>query len=218
MNHKRFLPFKGCHPSTYSTIRGRRLSTTYLNLLLSSNVFEIMGVLWYFYCLYSNEYKVLYSQSYGFCPVVMYGCESLDHKEGWVLKNWCFWTVVLENTLESPLDCKEIKPVHPKGHQSWIFIGRTDAGAEAPILWPPDAKSRLIGKDPVMLGKTEDRRRSRRQRMRWLHGINWLNGLESEQTPGDSEVQGSWCAVVHRVAESDKTWRLNNNNMQVCIS
>ena len=82
MNHKRFLPFKGCHPSTYSTIRGRRLSTTYLNLLLSSNVFEIMGVLWYFYCLYSNEYKVLYSQSYGFCPVVMYGCESLDHKEG----------------------------------------------------------------------------------------------------------------------------------------
>jgi len=71
----------------------------------------------------------------------------LDHKEGWVPKNWCFWTVVLEKTLESPLDCKEIKPAHPKGNQSWIFIGRTDAEAEAPILWPPDAKIWLIRKD-----------------------------------------------------------------------
>ena len=71
----------------------------------------------------------------------------LDHKEGWVLKNWCFWTVVLEKTLESPLDCKEIKPVHPKGNQPWIFIGRTDAEAEAPVLWPPDVKSWFIGKD-----------------------------------------------------------------------
>ena len=73
----------------------------------------------------------------------------LDHKEGLVSKNWCFWTVVLEKTLESPLDCKEIKPVHPKGNQSWIFIERTNADAEAPILWPPDAKSWLIRKDPV---------------------------------------------------------------------
>ena len=72
----------------------------------------------------------------------------LDHKEGWVLKNWCFWTMVLEKTLESPLDSKEIKPVNPKGNQSWIFIGRTDPEAEAPILWPPDAKSCLIVKDP----------------------------------------------------------------------
>ena len=80
-------------------------------------------------------------------PVVMYECE-LDHKEGWVLKNWCFWTVVLEKTLESPLDCKEIQRVHPKGNQSWIFIGRTGAKAEAPIFWPSDAKNQLIGKDP----------------------------------------------------------------------
>ena len=80
-------------------------------------------------------------------PVVMYECE-LDHKEGWVLKNWCFWTVVLEKTLESPLDCKEIQPVHPKGNQSWIFIGRTGAKAEAPIFWPSDAKNQLTGKDP----------------------------------------------------------------------
>ena len=72
----------------------------------------------------------------------------LDYKESWVPKNWCFWTMVLENTLESPLDCKEIQPVNPKGNQSWIFIGRTDAEAEAPVLWPPDAKSWLLGKDP----------------------------------------------------------------------
>ena len=72
----------------------------------------------------------------------------LDYKESWVLKNWCFWTVVLEKTLESPLNCKEIQPVHPKGNQSWISIGRTDAEAEAPILWPPDLKNWLIGKDP----------------------------------------------------------------------
>ena len=72
----------------------------------------------------------------------------LDYKESWVLKNWCFWTVVLEKTLESPLDCKEIKLVHPKGNQSWIFIGRTDAEAETPIFWPPDAKNWLIGKGP----------------------------------------------------------------------
>ena len=72
----------------------------------------------------------------------------LDHKESWVLKNWCFWTVVLEKTLESPLDCKEIKPVHPKGDQSWIFIGRTDAGTETPVLWPLDVKNWLLGKAP----------------------------------------------------------------------
>ena len=72
----------------------------------------------------------------------------LEYKEGWALKNWCFWTVVLEKTLESPLECKEIQPVHPKGNKSWIFIGRTDVEAEAPILWPPDVKSWLIWKDP----------------------------------------------------------------------
>ena len=81
----------------------------------------------------------------------------LDHKEGWALKNWCFWTVVLEKTLESPLDCKDIQPVHPKD-QSWVFTGRTDAEAEAPVLWPPDAKSWLTGKDPDAW-KTEVRRR-----------------------------------------------------------
>ena len=91
--------------------------------------------------------KCLSSQSYGFSSsqVLMW---ELDYKQSWRLKNGCFWTVVLEKTLESPLNCKEIKSVNPKGNQSWIFIGRTDAEAETPILWPPDVKNWLIGKDP----------------------------------------------------------------------
>ena len=88
--------------------------------------------------------KGLSSQETMVFPVVMYGCDSWDYKESWVLKNWCFWTVVLEKTLESPLDCKEIQPVHPKGGQSWVFTGRTDVEAETPILWPRIAKSWLI--------------------------------------------------------------------------
>ena len=88
------------------------------------------------------------SQSYGFSSSHVWIWE-LDHKEGWGPKNWCFWAVVLEKTLESPLDCKEIQTVNPKGNQSWIFIGRTDAEAETPVLWPPDAKGQLIGKDPT---------------------------------------------------------------------
>ena len=103
-------------------------------------------------------------------PVVMYGCEELDNKEGWALKNWSFWIMVLERTLESPLDCKEIKPDNPKGNQLWIFTGRTDAEAEAPILWPPDAKRLLIWKDPDA-GKDERQEGKRWQRMRWLDSI-----------------------------------------------
>ena len=96
---------------------------------------------------YTFADKRLYSQSCGFPGSHVWMWE-LDSKESWALKDWCFWSVVLEKTLESPLDCKEIKPVHPKGNQFWIFIGRTDAEAEAPILWPPDAKNWLVGKDP----------------------------------------------------------------------
>ena len=91
--------------------------------------------------------KGLSSQSYGFSSSQVWVWE-LGYKERWVPKNWCFWTVMLENTLENPLDCKEIQPVHPKGNQSWIFIGRTDAETETPILWPPDMKNWLFGKDP----------------------------------------------------------------------
>ena len=94
----------------------------------------------------------------------------LDYKEIWAPKNWYFWTVVLEKILESPLDCKEIKPVHPKGNQSWIFIGRTDAEAETPVLWPPDLKNWLIGKDPDA-GKDWRREEKGTTKMRWLDGI-----------------------------------------------
>ena len=113
----------------------------------------------------------------------------LDYKESWALKNWHFWTVVLEKTLESPLDCKEIQLVHPKGNQSWIFIGRTDAEAETPILWPPDAKNWLPGKDPDA-GKDwrqEEKRMTEDEMVGWRH---WLIGYEFEQTPGVGDGQG----------------------------
>ena len=102
-------------------------------------------------------------QSYGFSNSCVWMWE-LDHKESWALKNWGFWTVVLEKTLESPLDCKEIKPVHPKGNQSWIFTGRTDAEAEAPILRPPDAKNWYSLEKTLMLGRIEGRKRRGQQR------------------------------------------------------
>ena len=125
---------------------------------------------------------------------------------------WCFWTVVLEKTPESPLDCKEIKPVNPKGNQPWIYIGRTDAEAEAPILWPPDAKNQLIGKDPNA-GKDwgqEEKRVTEDEMAGWDH---WLNGHEFEQTPEDSEGQGSLaCCYSWGHKEFDVTEWLNNNN------
>ena len=130
-----------------------------------------------------------HSQSYGFSSSHIRMWE-LGHKEVWALKKWCFQIVGLEKTLKSPLDSKEIKPVDPEGNWPWIFIGRTDAEAEAPIPWPPDAKSRLIGKDP-------DAGKDWGQEEKWVtedEMIGWhyrLNGHEFEQTLGDSEEQGS---------------------------
>ena len=135
------------------------------------------------------------SQGYGFSCGHVWMCE-LDCEEGRVPKNWCFWTVVLEKTLESPLDCKEIQPVHPKGDQSWVFIGRTDAEAEAPILLPPDAKGWLIGKDPDA-GKDwgqEEKGMTEYKMVGWHH---WLNEHEFERIPEtakDREACSPWVA------------------------
>ena len=133
----------------------------------------------------------------------------LVHKEGWVPKNWCFWTVVLEKTLESPLNCKEIQPVHPKGNQSWIFIGRTDA--EAPMLWPPVAKSRLIEKHPDA-GKNWRQEEKKMTEDKMVGWHQWLDGHEFEQAPGVGDGQGSLvCYSPWGRKELDMTEGLNNN-------
>ena len=146
-------------------------------------------------------------QSYGFSSSLWMW--ELDYKESWGLKNRCFWTVVLEKTLESPLDCKEIQPVHPKGNQPWIFIGRTEAEAEAPILWPPDVKNWLFGKDPdagkewglEKKGMTED------EVVGWHHR---LDGHEFEQAPGVGDGHGGLaCCSPWGRKEVDMTERLN---------
>ena len=128
----------------------------------------------------------------------------LDHRKGWAPKNWCFQTVVRENTLENPLVSKGIKTVNPKGNQPWIFTGRIDAETEVPILWPPDAKSQLTEKT-LMLGKT-DSRRNRGQQYEVVGWHHWLNGHESEQTPRDLKDREASCVAVHGVAKSQTWW------------
>ena len=158
-------------------------------------------------CLKQRHYfanKGPSSQGYGFSSSHVWMWE-LDYKESWAWKKWCFWTMVLEKTLESPLDCKEIQPVHPKRDQSWVCIGRIDAEAEAPVLWPPYVKIWLIWKDPDA-GK--DGRQE--EMVGWHH---WLNGHEFEQAPGIGDRQGSlaccspWGCRVRHDCVTEFNWR-----------
>ena len=160
--------------------------------------------------------KGLSSKGYGFSSGHVWTWE-LDCEEGWVPKNWCFWTVVLEKTLESSLDCKETQPAHSKGNQGWVYIGRTDAEAETPILWPPHAKSWLIGKDSdggrdwgqEEKGMTEDE-------MAGWH--NRFDGHETDWTPGAGDGQGGLaCCNSWGHKESESTERLHWKSVESSI-
>ena len=141
------------------------------------------------------------SQSYGFSSSHVWMSE-LDHKEGWVPKNWCFRIVILGKTLESPLDSKEIKPVNPKVNQCWIFIGRTDTEAEAPILWPHDGKGQLIGKDSDA-GKDWGKRRRGWQRMRWLDSITDSGDMNLSKLQETVKDREAWRIAFHGVTKNN---------------
>ena len=178
------------------------MSSAYLRLLIFLPAILIPA------CASSSPTFLMMYSTYGFSSGHVWMWE-LDCEESWALKNWCFWTVVLEKTLEIPLDCKEIQPVHSEGDQAWVFFGRTDAKAETPVLWPPHVKSWLIGKDSDAgrdwgqeeKGMTED------EMAGWHH---WLNGCEFEWTPGVGDGQGGLaCCNSWGHKESDMTERLN---------
>ena len=150
----------------------------------------------------------MYSQSYGFNGSHVWMWE-LDHKEGWALKNWCFGTVMLEKTLESPLDCKEIKPVHPKGDQPWIFIGRTNAEARASTLWPPNWRVNSLEKT-LILGKTVGKGEGMRGEDEMVGWPHWLNGrvdMSLSKLQEIVNISEAWRAAVHGVARNQTQLR-----------
>ena len=182
-----------CHEIKRCLLLGRKVMTTLDSILKSRDITLLT--------------KGQSSQSYGFSSSQVWIWE-LDHKEGWMPKNWWLW-IVPEKTLENPLDCKEIKPVSPKGNQPWIFTERTDAESEAPVLWTPDVKSQLTRKVSDA-GKDwgQEEKGEKEDEMVGCH--HWLNGYELEQTLGDSEGQGSLSCK-----ELDTTEQLDNNNFML---